>query len=90
MSLVKSRHKRDPLKKQNSIETDGAALFYVQTVIDAAADCPAIRIFFFSSWGRLILLTVGVHPETYATALALLPQCVRQSGIKRQWRAPDL
>jgi hypothetical protein len=74
-----------------------APLFYVQTVIDATAGfflflSYTIRIFLLG--GGLILLTVGVHPETYVTAFGSGSgsgsQCVRQSGIKRQWRAPDL
>lgn len=45
-----------------------APLFYVQTVIDATAGFfffPTIRIFLLG--GGFILLTVGVHPETYVT-----------------------
>jgi hypothetical protein len=92
----KSRHKK--ILKRNKIQSKlMAPLFYVQTVIDATTGfflflSYTIRIFLFG--GGLILLTVGVHPETYVTAFGSGSgsgsQCVRQSGIKRQWRAPDL
>ena len=50
-----------------------ALLFYVQTVIDVSVDFfLRLESLFSLLWVvGFILLTVGVHPETYVTALAL-------------------
>ncbi len=49
-----------------------ALLFYVQTVIDVSVDFFLRLESLFSLLGvGFILLTVGVHPETYVTALVV-------------------
>lgn len=70
MSVIKKKSRHKKILKRNKIQSKlMAPLFYVQTVIDATAGfflSYTIRIFLFG--GGLILLTVGVHPETYVTA----------------------
>jgi Zn-dependent protease len=78
MSGHKSRRIKLPFlferkkKTKNSIETDGAAFLRPNCHRRLCGFFSTIRIsFFLLGVVGFILLTVGVHPETYVTALVV-------------------
>jgi hypothetical protein len=69
-----------------------ALLFYVQTVIDVSVDffLRLESLFSSSGGGGIYFINCGCPSGNVRYCLSSHCICVRQSGIKRQWRAPDL